>query len=248
MAILIFFIVHWYLSAFSQTFFLHRYAAHGMFTMSKGWERFFFIFTFITQGASYFSPYGYGVLHKMHHAYADTDKDPHSPIFSKNFVDMMRGTYVRFNDIIHRNLITDTRFTKNVPKWKWFDSVADHLATRATWGIVYFIIYYSLVTVWWQWILFPATLFMSPIHGAIINWFAHKFGDSPFEMTNTSTNLFKIDLFTMGEGYHNNHHRFDSNPNFGVKWYELDMAYPIILALDKMRVIKLKAIVPSAQH
>jgi stearoyl-CoA desaturase (Delta-9 desaturase) len=49
MYILIFFLAHWYLSLFSQTFFLHRYAAHQMFTMSKSWEKFvynsgFFIF------------------------------------------------------------------------------------------------------------------------------------------------------------------------------------------------------------
>ena len=41
MAIAIFFIAHWQLSVFFQTFFLHRYGAHRMYTMSKGWERFF---------------------------------------------------------------------------------------------------------------------------------------------------------------------------------------------------------------
>ena len=55
MAILIFFVLHWYLSLFCQTFFLHRYAAHGAFTMSRGWEKFFYILTFITQGSSYMS-------------------------------------------------------------------------------------------------------------------------------------------------------------------------------------------------
>ena len=42
MAILIFFLAHWYLSLFAQTFFLHRYAAHQMFTMSKFWEKVFY--------------------------------------------------------------------------------------------------------------------------------------------------------------------------------------------------------------
>ena len=45
MAIAVFFLGHWFLSLFSQTFFLHRYVAHKMFTMSKFWERFFYIFT-----------------------------------------------------------------------------------------------------------------------------------------------------------------------------------------------------------
>ena len=40
--IIIFFVSHWYLSLFVQTMFLHRYASHQMFTMSKGWEKIFF--------------------------------------------------------------------------------------------------------------------------------------------------------------------------------------------------------------
>ena len=74
MAILIFFLAHWYLSLFSQTFFLHRYAAHQMFTMSKGWEKCFYVFTYITQGSSFLSPKAYGIMHRLHHAYADTEK------------------------------------------------------------------------------------------------------------------------------------------------------------------------------
>ena len=62
MAIAIFFVGHWWLSVFSQTFFLHRYGAHRMFTMSKGWERFFYLFTYLTQGSSFLVPKGYAVL------------------------------------------------------------------------------------------------------------------------------------------------------------------------------------------
>ena len=56
MAILIFFVAHYYLSLFTQTFYLHRYAAHKMFTMNKFWERFFFAFPYICQGSSFLSP------------------------------------------------------------------------------------------------------------------------------------------------------------------------------------------------
>ena len=54
--ILTFFIGHWVSSIFSQTFFLHRYGAHKQFTMSKGWERFFHLFTFVAQGSSFLNP------------------------------------------------------------------------------------------------------------------------------------------------------------------------------------------------
>ncbi|MCZ6521882.1 MAG: acyl-CoA desaturase, partial [Bacteroidetes bacterium] len=74
-AILILFVAHWYLSLFFQTFFLHRYAAHGAFTMSKGMEKVVFVLTWIFQGSNYLSAYGYGILHRMHHAFADTPQD-----------------------------------------------------------------------------------------------------------------------------------------------------------------------------
>ena len=43
-AVLAAFVGHWYLSLFCQTFFLHRYSAHKMFTMNKFWEKFFYAF------------------------------------------------------------------------------------------------------------------------------------------------------------------------------------------------------------
>ena len=73
MAILFFFVAHYYLSLFTQTFYLHRYAAHKMFTMNKFWEKFFFLFTYICQGSSFLSPRAYALLHRMHHADLDID-------------------------------------------------------------------------------------------------------------------------------------------------------------------------------
>jgi len=242
MALIIFFVAQWYISLFAQTFFLHRYAAHGMFTMSKGWERFFFVFTFIAQGSNYLSPYGYGVMHRMHHAFTDTEKDPHSPLFSKNLMDMMMQTLRTYQKIAQRKIDLETRFTRNVPDWMKFDYFAGHSATRILWVVVYTLIYAWLATAWWQWLFFPITLSMAPVHGAIINWFAHKFGDRPFEMSNTSTNFLPIDFLMMGESYHNNHHKFDKSANFGVKWYELDPTYFVIKLLDKCNVIQLKPI------
>ena len=54
-AIILFFLAHWWLSVFFQSFFLHRYCAHRMFTMSKGWERFFYLCTVLFQGSSFLS-------------------------------------------------------------------------------------------------------------------------------------------------------------------------------------------------
>ncbi len=118
MPILIFFLLHWYLSLFSQTFFLHRYAAHGMFTMTRGWERAFYVLTWLTQGSSFLSPKAYGILHRLHHAY--TEDDPHSPQFSRNLFAMMWKTKRIYNDVLHDRVPIEAKFKRFVPNWpRW---------------------------------------------------------------------------------------------------------------------------------
>jgi stearoyl-CoA desaturase (delta-9 desaturase) len=113
--IIVFFVAHWYLSLFAQSFFHHRYAAHKAFTMSRFWEKFFFIFSYITQGSSYMSPRVYGIMHRIHHAYTDTEDDPHSPSYDKNIVAMMWRTSITYVNIMYGRMPVEERFTKNVP-------------------------------------------------------------------------------------------------------------------------------------
>lgn len=240
MPILIFFVAHWYLSLFCQTFFLHRYAAHSMFTMSKGWERFFYVFTFICQGSSYLSPYAYGVLHRMHHAYADTEDDPHSPKYDPNFFAMMWRTRLVYNDIYYGNEKIDDRFKKGVPNWEAFDRIAGSFGARVFWVLVYIGFYAAFASAWWMYLLVPAHIVMGPLHGVIINWFTHKYGYINFPTKDTSKNLIPVDLIMLGEALHNNHHKHGSRPNFGSRWFEFDPVYPVIRGLDKLGVIQLR--------
>jgi fatty-acid desaturase len=63
-AIALFFLAHWHLSVFCQTFYLHRYGAHAQFSMSPRWQRFFHLLTYVSQGASFLHPRAYAVLHR----------------------------------------------------------------------------------------------------------------------------------------------------------------------------------------
>ena len=53
--------------------------------MSKFWEKVFYILSYLSQGYSAFSPNVYGKMHRIHHAYTDTEKDLHSPRQDKEF-------------------------------------------------------------------------------------------------------------------------------------------------------------------
>ena len=245
LAIIIFFVAIWYLSLFSQTFFQHRFAAHGAFEMSRFWERFFFVFAYITQGSSYLSPRAYAIMHRMHHAYTDTEKDPHSPNFSPNIFAMMWRTRNIYQDIFKERVPIEERFLKNLPEWKSFDKFASSTLSRLAWVAAYIAFFAWFAPSFWWYLLLPVIITMGPFHGAIINWFAHRVGYRNFKVKNTSENLLSVDFLMLGESYHNNHHKRPSAVNFGYRWHELDPVYPIILLLNKMKVIRLRKTVPA---
>ncbi len=246
MLLVIFFIALWYSSLFFQTFFQHRYAAHGAFKMSKTWERVFFIFTYIAQGSSYMSPRTYAIMHRMHHAYTDTEMDPHSPSYSKNVFDMMWTTRNMYKGIFEGTIKVEDRFLKNLPEWDGFDKWANSTLSRSLWALIYTALFIWLAPSLWFLLLLPVALAMGPVHGAIINWFAHKYGYTNFKMKNTSQNLFSVDILMLGESYHNNHHKHPSSINFGKRWHELDPVYYIIRFLAWCRIIKIAKAEPVA--
>src|ERR1043165_4332776 len=163
-AIFAFFIAHWYLSLFFQTFFLHRYAAHKAFTMGPFAEKVTYVLTWIFQGSNYLSPYGYGVMHRMHHAFADTEYVPHSPTYDETIWNMMWKTKTIYSDIATGRMIVDKRFSDGVPRWDAFDKIARSWPSRIFWAAVYITFYAYFATAWWMWILLPFQFLLSPIH------------------------------------------------------------------------------------
>jgi stearoyl-CoA desaturase (delta-9 desaturase) len=79
---------------------------------------------------------------------------------------------------------------------------------------------------------------MGPIHGAIVNWGGHKYGYRNYANVDQSKNTLVFDFLTFGELFQNNHHEFGMSPNFAARWFEIDPAYPVILLLEKVGIIK----------
>jgi stearoyl-CoA desaturase (delta-9 desaturase) len=239
MAIALFFIGHWTLSVFFQTFFLHRYGAHRMFTMSKRMERFFYLCTYITQGSSFLNPRGYALLHRMHHAYSDTAKDPHSPRNYSNVVAMMNDTRKRYHDLAYRLVEPEARFEGGYPEWPLLDAIGRKWVMRLAWGALYTLFYIRFATHAWMFALLPAHYVMGPIHGAIVNWCGHRYGYRNFHGADDSKNTLIFDFLTLGELFQNNHHRFGMSPNFAARWFEVDPTWVVIRVFAALGMIHL---------
>jgi len=239
-AIAVFFVLHWQVSVFFQTFFLHRYGAHRQFTMSPRWERFFHLCTYVTQGSSYLSPRAYAILHRMHHAYSDTPKDPHSPLFHKGLVDMMNQTRIRYTGIKSRTVLPEARFEGGYPEWPLIDRLGTSWPSSLSWGALYALYYLHFATSPWMFLLLPFHWLMGPTHGAIVNWCGHRYGYRNFKSDDVSRNTLVFDVLTMGELFQNNHHRYGMSPRFSARWFEIDPAYQIMKVMNAFGIIDMK--------
>ena len=241
MAIPIFVILHWYISLFFQTFFHHRYSAHKMFKLSRFWEKVFFLLAYIAQGASFLNPRTYAILHRMHHTYSDTEKDPHSPVQAKNIFDMMWKTKKIYSAVYDRKVDVEEQFKGGYPEWKGFEEFAESWYSRVAWMAIYTGMYFWLAdgNYWW-FLLLPLHFAMLPVQGAIVNWFGHKHGYSNFDNHDNSKNTLAVDFLLMGELFQNNHHKFPLKPNFGVRWFEFDPTFQFMKLFNLLGMIKMK--------
>ena len=240
MVIIFIFIAHWYSSLFFQTVFLHRYASHQMFTMSKGWERVFFFLTFLTQGSSFLNPRAYAILHRLHHKHSDTEKDPHSPVFSKNIIKMNLDT-VKHYESVRQNKKDYSKYDSDVPRWPLLEKIGDHWITRITFMGLYTLLYVEFATATWQYALLPIHFVMGPLHGSIVNWCGHRYGYTNDRKTkDNSKNTLPIDILMMGELFQNNHHSSPKNIKFSKRWFEIDPGYAITKFLSKIKILRIK--------
>jgi stearoyl-CoA desaturase (delta-9 desaturase) len=236
-AIALFFLFHWQLSVFFQSFFHHRYGAHRQFTMSKRWERTFHFLAWFVQGSSYLNPRAYAILHRMHHAYSDTPKDPHSPMHQRNLFAMMWRTKKIYEDVKERRVAVEPRFEDGYPEWSLLDDKLSTMPLAVAWGTLYALVYIAFATHWWMFLLLPFHWFLGPVHGAIVNYCGHKIGYRNYASDDNSKNTLVFDVLTMGELFQNNHHKWGQSPNFAVRFFEIDPAYQIMRVLEFVRVI-----------
>lgn len=230
--------IHWFASLFCQSFFLHRYSSHKMFTMNKFWERFFYFVTYLLQGPSFLNPRSYAIMHQRHHAYSDTELDPHSPKNSKSLYEMMIKTYSCYQELVRESLSMTHSQEKGAPVWSKLDHFAVTNFNIYMWVLIYPLIYFLMGVEPIYYLLLPIHFFVGPIQGAIVNWCGHKFGYRNYETEDDSKNTLPIDIPLMGELYQNNHHRLGNKMNFAHRWFELDLTYLFSLPLAYLGIIQ----------
>jgi stearoyl-CoA desaturase (delta-9 desaturase) len=181
-------------------------------------------------------------MHRMHHAYSDTEKDPHSPHFIKDVWGLMIKTKNIYLEYVKFKIEPEPAFRDRYPTWAFIDRIGDLWITRSVFILLYITFYVIFAEYWWMFLLLPVHFLMGPIHGAIVNWCGHKYGYSNHDNDDHSKNSLPLDFLMMGELFQNNHHKSPNNVNFANKWFEFDPSYPIIKLMHLLRIIRLRKV------
>lgn len=231
---------------FAITAFYHRYFAHRTFETSRVAQ---FCFAALGASSAQRGPLWWAAHHRVHHRRSDLPGDPHSPKLFGFWWAHCLWFLARANFRTRREEIKDlVRF----PELVWLDRF-DAAAPLALFGALFaagaLLQAYApgLGTDGPQMLVWGIVSTVVLYHGTFtINSLAHVFGRRRFETADTSRNSFLLALITLGEGWHNNHHRFPGTVRQGLRWWEIDVSWYALVVLSWLGIVRDLRPVPAA--
>jgi stearoyl-CoA desaturase (delta-9 desaturase) len=212
-----------FLRAIGLTLVFHRYLAHRAFQMNRVAR---FVWAFLGTAAMQKGPLWWAGHHIDHHKYADREGDPHSPVVS-GFYYAHIGWFL--NDARHDCLDRSNPVARDfspVPELRWLDRY--YAVPPILWAVAMYAIG-GFPWLAWGFCLPTVTL----AHATFaINTVNHMFGSRRFETPDESRNNLFTAIFAAGEGWHNNHHRYQRAARNGFYWWELDPTYGVIRTME----------------
>lgn len=217
---------------FAITGFYHRYFSHRSFKAGRVSQFFFALLgcTAVQRG-----PLWWAAHHRFHHRHSDDEQDPHSP--------KQRGFWWShmFWFTCQAHFPTDYERVKDFAKYpelRWLNRY-DMFVPFVFAALIFLLGMVLERTAPGLGATGPRLLiwgfFISTValwHGTYtVNSMAHVFGKRRFQTKDESRNNWFIALITLGEGWHNNHHRYPAGTRQGFYWWEIDITYYVLKAM-----------------
>ena len=223
---------------FFITAFYHRYFSHRAYRVSR-LVQFFMAVAGCTAGQR--GPLWWSSHHRHHHINSDQVNDPHSPgngLLNSHMLWFLR----RNNFFVIENRVRDWL---RYPELKWLEHI-DWLPFLLFGAGCYLLGHYLSLYLpgldisaeqMLVWGFFISTLLL--YHGTyMINSLAHKFGKRRYATRDDSRNNLLLAIITLGEGWHNNHHRYPNSARQGFFWWEIDISYFLLWCLHQVGIVK----------
>lgn len=215
----------YWLRMFAITAGYHRYFSHRAYSTSRLFQ---FVLAFLAQSTVQKSVLWWAAKHRHHHLHSDTPEDVHSPRHKGFFYSHVGWIFYRQHDLT--DLVKVADFAA-FPELRWLHRF-EQLPSVILALLCYLIAGWSGLVVGFVWstvLLFHATF--------CINSLAHVHGRRRYVTGDDSRNNWWLAFFTMGEGWHNNHHAYQSSVRQGFRWWEIDATFYVLKALSFAGVV-----------
>ena len=223
---LVYFLIGAHLSNAFTSLYLHRSLAHGAVRFSPvvSWPMRLWIWLSTGVNAKQWV-----ACHRKHHSYVDKEEDPHSPVILGTASIVFLGWNHYRRAVKDRAMVE--KYGRGLPDDWWERNV---FSKPEIGPLILLLI--DLVLFGWTygaglWVL---QMIHMPLQGGIINGIGHAWGYRSFQTKDHSTNILPFGLWISGEELHNNHHSDPMAARFRKRWFEIDMGWIYIRALQML--------------
>jgi stearoyl-CoA desaturase (delta-9 desaturase) len=210
----------------------HRYFSHRAYRMGRVPQ---FLMAFLAQTSAQKGVLWWAAHHRNHHRFSDTDKDIHSPVASGFW--WSHVGWILSDEFDAYDAATIEDFGK-YPELVFLDRY--HWLCPWLYGAGIFALGEALGLGGWAALVYGLVLSTILLFHATfsINSLAHLWGTRRWETRDHSRNNLVLALVTLGEGWHNNHHRFAAACRQGFRWWELDITWMVLQGLRLLRIVR----------
>ena len=219
------------------TIFLHRCQSHRALDLHPAVSHFFRFWLCLTTGMV---TKAWAAIHRKHHARVETEEDPHSPqVYGIRKVLWEGAELYR---VEARNPETMEKYGAGTPD-DWLEhKLYSHDRIGISLLMVINLVLFGFVgiAIWavqMAWIPFLAA--------GVINGIGHYWGYRTFQPEDASTNIVPWGILIGGEELHNNHHAYATSARFSIRWYEFDIGWLYIRALERLGLAQVKKVAPE---
>jgi stearoyl-CoA desaturase (Delta-9 desaturase) len=203
----------------------HRYFSHRAYATSRAFQ---FVLAVLAQSTAQKSVLWWAAKHRHHHLHSDTEGDVHSPRHKGFLYSHVGWIFVRRH---HTTDLVKVADLARYPELMWLHRY--ELVPAVALGALCLLIggWSGLVVgFFWSTVLVYHATFC-------INSFAHVYGRKRYVTGDDSRNNWFLALFTMGEGWHNNHHACQSSLRQGFRWWEIDPTFYLLKAASWLGLV-----------
>jgi fatty-acid desaturase len=179
-------------------------------------------------------PIAWVATHRAHHAFSDTERDPHN---SKRGFLWSHVEWLYRSNPARLSQADERRFAPDVFGDRYYRFLE---ATAPFWQVVLAIALWLLGG--WSWVVWGIFVRLVATYHVtwLVNSAAHLDGYRTFRAPgdDQSTNSWWVALLAWGEGWHNNHHAFPFSARHGLRRRELDATWWTIRLLAALRIAR----------